>query len=239
LPATGAWGGAQQSCRVERNGRWCRPRLSAPGFTLLELLVVLAIMTTLTGLMVPCLERAKEQTRKTICACNLHHLGVALRIYANANEGWYPVENLCGNPQHALVAGLYPAYVGQRGLFYCPSASQIESYAQSHEYAGPGGDSVINTDQNWHRRFITYKYFSVTRRDTRMPLPLRLSEYPHLLRLDSPPSRWVMSDWVRKDVPVFPHWEKGGWGGGRNVLLADTSVQFVRHRTPHTFTERQ
>jgi prepilin-type processing-associated H-X9-DG protein len=48
-----------------------------------------------------------------------------------------------------------------------------------------------------------------------------------------------MSDWVRKDVPVFPHWEKGGYGGGRNVLFADGSVRFVHHRTPGAFTDRQ
>ena len=103
------------------------------------------------------------------------------------------------------------------------------------EYGGPGGDSVINTDENWRRSYISYKYFSITRRDTRMPLPLRLCEYPHLLKDDSSSRRWLMSDWVRKHAPVFPHMEKGGWGGGRNVLFADTSVQFVRHRTPGAF----
>jgi len=115
----------------------------------------------------------------------------------------------------------------------------MEPYAQSNEYGGPGGDSIIDTAENRQRSYITYKYFSVTRRDPRMPLPLRLSEYPHLLASDSPALRWLMSDWVRQDVPVFPHREPGGWGGGRNVLFADASVRFVRHRTDHAFTDRQ
>ncbi|MDY6913797.1 MAG: hypothetical protein SVT52_05015 [Planctomycetota bacterium] len=205
------------------------------GFSLLELLTVITTVTILVCVVVPSLGRAGEYTRKEICATHLRQLGVALRMYATEDEGWYPVEELCGNPHCALVGGLYPRYVDNRGLFYCPSADQVEPYAQSDEFGGPGGDSVIDTDDNWQRHYITYKYFSVTRRDTRMPLPLKLSDYPHLLKDDCPSQRWLMSDWVRKDVPVFPHYQKGGWGGGRNVLFADTSVRFVRHQTPYAF----
>jgi len=216
-----------------------RGRRGPSAFTLVELVVVVAITAALAAILVPSLGKASEQTRRLICASNLRNLGVGLRTYAADNRGRYPVEELCGNPQRALVGELFGVYVSERGLFYCPGAEQIEPYARSDEYGGPGGDSVINTDENWQRRYITYKYFSMTRRDTRMPLPLRLREYPHLLSQGSPPARWLMSDWVRKDAPVFPHCEKGGWGGGRNVLFADTSVQFVRHRTPQAFGDRQ
>ena len=204
-------------------------------FSLLELLVVVAIIATLTGILIPALGNARELAGRVACATNLRQLGIALRMYAHENNGWYRTEELCGNPQSVLIQSLFPDYVSSRDMFYCPSADQIEPYAQSDEYGGPGGDSVINTDHNWARSYISYKYFSVTRRDTRMPLPLRLSEYPHLLKDSCPSQRWLMSDWVRKNTPVFPHWEKGGYGGGRNVLFADTSVHFVRHRTSGAF----
>ena len=209
-------------------------RLSA-GFSLSELLVVMTAISALTAIVIPSLGRAREQARRVGCASNLRQSGLGLKMYAMGNDGKYPVEEFCGNPQTILVQSLFPAYLADRNIFYCPSAASVEPYAQSTEYGGPGGDSVINSDENWHRFYISYKYFSINRRDTRMPLPLTLSEYPHLLRDDSPSSRWLMSDWVRKNVPVFPHMEKGGWGGGRNVLFADTSVQFVRHRTSGAF----
>jgi len=205
------------------------------GFSLPELLVVMTTITTLMAILLPSFGRAKEQARRITCANNLRQSGFGLKMYTVDSDGRYPIEELCGNPQSVLVQSLFPSYLAHRNTFYCPSAAAVEPYAQSHEYGGPGGDSVINTDENWARFYISYKYFSITRRDTRMPLPLRLSEYPHLLKDDSPSSRWLMSDWVRKHVPVFPHMEKGGWGGGRNVLFADTSVQFVRHRTPGAF----
>jgi len=205
------------------------------GFSLPELLVVMTTITTLMAILLPSFGRAREQARRIACASNLRQSGFGLKMYAMDNDGWYPIEQLCGNPQSILTGSLFPEYLANRNIFYCPSAAAVEPYAQSHEYGGPGGDSVINTDENWARSYISYKYFSIKWRDTRMPLPLRLCEYPHLLRDGSPPSRWLMSDWVRQNVPVFPHMEKGGWGGGRNVLFADTSVQFVRHKTPGAF----
>jgi len=205
------------------------------GFSLIELLVVVAIIAIVMSLVLPSLGAAKELTRRVVCATNLRQLGVALKMYANENDSEYPVEELCGNPQPVLTTALTACGLVERDIFYCPSAEQFEQYAQSDEYGGPGGDSVINTDENWARSYITYKYFSITRRDTRMPLPLRLSEYPHLLRDDSPAGRWLMSDWVRQNLPIFPHGQKGGWGGGRNVLFADTAIRFVGHQTPYAF----
>jgi prepilin-type N-terminal cleavage/methylation domain-containing protein/prepilin-type processing-associated H-X9-DG protein len=219
---------------------WKPPRRCGDaGFTLIELLVCISIIAVLLGMLLPSLSHSKELARRVACANKLRSLGTGLSLYAGEHDGVYPVEELCGNPQHVLVPALYDSYVSSRDVFYCPNAGKIERYAQSSEYGGPGGDSVINTNENWERHYITYKYFSITSRDTRMPLPLRLCEYPHLLTPDSPAVRWLMSDWVRKDVPVFPHWQQGGYGGGRNVLFVDTSVRFVPHRTPNAFTERQ
>jgi len=168
---------------------------------------------------------------------NLRQVGIALQSYAGEYDGWYPVEEMCGNPQRYLIGGLVDAHIADMAVFYCPSADNLEPYAQDPQYGGQ--DSIIDTTENRQRSYITYKYFSVTRRDPRMPLALRLSEYPHLLRDSSPPQRWLASDYVGRDLPVFPHMEKSGWGGGRNVLFADISVQFVRHRTPGAFSDRQ
>jgi len=213
-------------------------RADTRGFTLIELLVAVAAIAILMGMFVGVSLVVREQAWKSKCAGRLRQVGMVLELYADEWRGWYPAEGFCGNPQNALVDALFPDYVAERACFYCPKAEACEPYAQSDAYGGPGGDSIVNTDENWARRWITYKYFSITRRDPRMPLPLWQREYPHLLTAESPGHRWLMSDWVRKGVPVFPHRQRGGWGGGRNVLFVDKSVRFERHKTHGAFTDR-
>jgi len=55
-------------------------------FTLIELLVVIAIMAVLVSVMMPCLWRAKEAVRQTVCQSNLRNLGIAMTMYAQDNN---------------------------------------------------------------------------------------------------------------------------------------------------------
>jgi prepilin-type N-terminal cleavage/methylation domain-containing protein len=60
------------------------------GFTLVELLVVLAIVTLLASLLLPALAGAKEHGRRAKCISNLREIGIAGRLYVNDHEGKYP-----------------------------------------------------------------------------------------------------------------------------------------------------
>ena len=60
------------------------------GFTLIELLVVVAIIALLVAMLVPSLQRAREQAARTVCAGNLHHWNLMLHLYANDWDNRYP-----------------------------------------------------------------------------------------------------------------------------------------------------
>ena len=60
------------------------------GFSLIELLIVMAIIALLMAVLVPGLRMAKEQGRKIACASHLRNFGVALQLYLDGNDNWLP-----------------------------------------------------------------------------------------------------------------------------------------------------
>jgi prepilin-type N-terminal cleavage/methylation domain-containing protein len=81
-------------------------------FTLVELIVVIAIIAILAGLLLPALNAARKSARKTSCKSNLRQIGMALSMYADDWEMY---------PFGELKAGLYDRLIGDPKTFRCPS----------------------------------------------------------------------------------------------------------------------
>lgn len=106
------------------------PRIDKPAFTLVELLVVMAIMSLLAALLLPALSKAKASARRTHCLSNLKQVSMAVLMYADDHH-----QNLPGRSgSESMVSGwhayksLVKPYVGLTGtspsrdvLFVCPA----------------------------------------------------------------------------------------------------------------------
>jgi prepilin-type N-terminal cleavage/methylation domain-containing protein/prepilin-type processing-associated H-X9-DG protein len=98
------------------------------GFTLVELLVVIAVIAVLAAILYPVFLAAREKARQTGCASNLKQIGTAFQMYLQDYDGMFP-ENTWpqDQPNPVETYGITPyytklfPYVRNWGLFVCPS----------------------------------------------------------------------------------------------------------------------
>jgi len=95
-------------------------------FTLVELLVVIGIIAVLIGLLLPALNRAREQSKRAACSSNLRSLGQAMIIYANTFKDRLPNSNPPGTVYdydaiNFVLTSFARDYVRSAGVFHCPS----------------------------------------------------------------------------------------------------------------------
>jgi prepilin-type N-terminal cleavage/methylation domain-containing protein/prepilin-type processing-associated H-X9-DG protein len=66
------------------------------GFSLIELLVVIGIIAMLISILLPAMNKAREQGRSVVCKSNLRQLYLALLNYSNENKGSLPLPSNIG-----------------------------------------------------------------------------------------------------------------------------------------------
>lgn len=99
-----------------RNGIARNVAIVGRGFTLLELLVVVAIVGVLAALFLPAIQTARESARRVKCAANLRQIGLAIHSYHDS-QGSFPPGNITLSMGLCMPAG--------GGTFGYPSESGI------------------------------------------------------------------------------------------------------------------
>jgi prepilin-type N-terminal cleavage/methylation domain-containing protein len=113
------------------------------GFTLVELLVVLAVIAVLIALLMPALDSARAQVQRVQCESNLRQLLLATCLYENDNHQSLPWSNwlpapfpgwLYRDPNHSqqsdVTGGVLYQYLLTQAVYHCP-------LDQGPYYSGP------------------------------------------------------------------------------------------------------
>jgi prepilin-type N-terminal cleavage/methylation domain-containing protein/prepilin-type processing-associated H-X9-DG protein len=107
--------------------------LTRLGFTLVELLVVVAVICTLSALLLPALTGAKLAAYRIQCASNLHQIGVALSLYVDDYSKYPAFGDARRVPRTTDPRSVYwdakiQTYTkGDRQLFICPALPRTQN----------------------------------------------------------------------------------------------------------------
>lgn len=95
----------------------------ARGFTLIEILVVVAIIALLVAILLPSLSRARWQARKMACGVCLHDLGIAFTTYASVSKDYFP---LARHPADDSLLCLWDAHLLKNlDILVCPATKHV------------------------------------------------------------------------------------------------------------------
>ena len=129
-------------------------------FTLVELLVVVAILALLVALLAPSLQRAKVLAVRATCGANAKQLRLAAAAYAADNGGRYPHRSPGRYLPHVFwQSGSFdlnktfaePYLAGREHILFCPGKLYQVRNPQAPGWQGPGG---------YGYRYVTYTYYN-------------------------------------------------------------------------------
>jgi len=176
------------------------------GFTLVELLIVVGIIALLIGLLLPALNKSREQAKQTTCLANLRSLGQSLFVYANSNRDRLPNHNppldwVSYAGSNSAMISFYKYYVKSPGVFWCPS--DINNTIPT---------DITSADQTFpNSARVSYEFFSLWFAPEYGPLLTRLH--------GKAPLAWDVEGGATTG-PSRNH------KGGGNVVFADGHAEF-------------
>ncbi|NLH99925.1 MAG: hypothetical protein GX446_10610 [Chthonomonadales bacterium] len=127
-----------------------RDHAGTPGYTVVELLVVVAVIIVLAALLLPVMARSREKARQVDCASRLAQLAKASLAYAEDYDGhlppywnrWVhpePVPDSVGQPRPDLLHAALQPFLRDRAVWFCPSdplaGRDEEVWRVNHRYS--------------------------------------------------------------------------------------------------------
>ena len=207
------------------------------GFTLIELLVVIAIIALLLSILMPALNKVKEQARIIVCGSNLSQAGRAIYAYATEFDGYVPPHGGFNSSHQYIMGSTFGSGVENTGL----GLLVAEPFGWSTTGYLPDAEALICPSDKPEKHGVTYRdkgyFFHVSASDQMSYIRIYIvdNEYsplPTRYRLEKSPGKAVhlieQGYWY-DNTPYFdfyfnPPFHKDGM----NILHMDGRAHFVK-----------
>ena len=124
-------------------------------FTLIELLIVIAIIGILLSLLLPSVSKARETMKRTVCLSNLKQLSISLQLYTSNNGSFFPYTRKVNNNNIVSWDDLISGYDGRETLSFAQMKAALDPDQEKscEVYKCPSDEVPKNNVDNIRRSY--------------------------------------------------------------------------------------
>jgi prepilin-type N-terminal cleavage/methylation domain-containing protein/prepilin-type processing-associated H-X9-DG protein len=226
--------------RISRSGSLTYGRTGRGGFSLVELVVVIAVITVVAGMVLATVSRARGQAEQVKCSAQLQQLGAAFATFSIAHKGWLPAwsgwhvyppgSSGEDEPGESWTEQLTPYYVPPDSPVYtCPAfQGPVVTYFMSGRWsASQSRRSMKLSELKFASLFVLSG--DMTNRHLYIP-PYGQAKFRRSNDSDPDDSNAPCTVFPRDDGGFLMH------KSGNNILFGDLHVQALRAYDPTAVT---